>query len=327
MVGFFREEAEKSPARGVAGIVAVGLGGPVDPFALALQNGAGFVYRPDKLGHRYLLQLLGVLFVDLQGLQNLQHQLLGGAGGVKIPGRDDARHDDHLLEQVLRFGDLPQHGDLGSAAGLAEDSDVLRVAAKGCDIFLHPAESLHQVGHAHVHRIPILFAEVGHIQIAEGVEPVVYRDHHHAVFFRQVEAVVGHLLDGGAGGIPAPVNPEQHRLFGGRVTGVGPDVQVLAVFRAGPEPVGDHHLAGGHGLGEHRADHPIAARVLYPLPGGDGLGHLEALGLGVADAVEVVHPVVAETTQLAFPGLHNGGCFVHHKFFHSSTSQTKFGCI
>ena len=239
MVGFFRAEAEKSPHQGVAGVVAVGLGRPVDPLALALQGGAGLVHRPDKLGHRHFFQLLGVLFVDLKGLQNLQHQLLGGTGGVKIPGGDNAGHDDHLLEQVLGLGNLPQHGDLGAAAGLAEDGDVLRVAPKAGDVLLHPAQGLHQIGHAHIYAVPVFLPEIEHVQIAEGVQAVIDR-HHQAVLLGQVEAVVAHLLDGGTGGVPAPVNPEQHRLFGGGVAVVRPHVQVLAVLRRGPEPVGRH---------------------------------------------------------------------------------------
>ena len=145
---------------------------------------------------------------------------------------------------------------------------------------------------------------------------MVYGDDHHVVVLGQVEAVVADLLHAGARGIAAPVNPEQHRPLGAGLAAFGPQVQVLAVLGGGPEPVGDKHLAGGHGLAEHRAVHAVAAGVLYALPGGDGLGHLEALCLGVADAVEVVHTVKAEAPQLALGGGDDGDVFAHDKFFH-----------
>ena len=145
---------------------------------------------------------------------------------------------------------------------------------------------------------------------------MVHGDHHHPVLLGQVEAVVAHLLDGGARGVPAPVDPEEHGLLGGGVAPVRPHVQVLAVLGRGPEPVGDHHLPSGHGLVQHRAIHAVAARVLHPLPGGHGLGHLEALGLGVPNAEKVIHPVEPEPPQLALGGGDDGAFLAHDKFFH-----------
>ena len=155
--------------QGVAGVVGVGLRGPAHPLALGLQGLYRPVDSPDELGRRHLFQLLHFLLPKAQLGEDLQHQLPAGALAVKLPGGDDAGHDDHLLEQVLRLGDLPQDGDLPSAAGLAEDGDVPRVAAEVRDVLLHPAQSRHQVGHAHVDAVPVLLPKVRQVQVAEGV--------------------------------------------------------------------------------------------------------------------------------------------------------------
>ena len=155
--------------QGVAGVVGVGLGRPVDAVALGLPGLHGFVHRPDELGRGHLLQLFHLGFGDVQVAQDFQHQGLGVIGGVEQGPAQHAGHDDHLLEQVLRLGDLPQDGDLPSAAGLAEDGDVPRVAAEVRDVLLHPAQGRHQVGHAHVDAVPVLLPKVRQVQVAEGV--------------------------------------------------------------------------------------------------------------------------------------------------------------
>ena len=130
------------------------------------------------------------------------------------------------MEQALGLGNLPQHGDLCPAAGLAEDSHVAGVAAKLCDIVPHPAQGLNQVGHAHVYGVPVLIPEGGHVKVAEGVEPVVYRYDHHIVQLCQIIAVVANLLNAGASGVAAAVNPEHNRQFFAGLAGRGPDIQI-----------------------------------------------------------------------------------------------------
>ena len=313
--GNLQRSGAETAMEGIAGIVLVGHGGPVDLLSLGFQSLCGLVHRPDKLGHRHLFQLLHIFFLNAQVLQNLQNQLFGGTGGDKVIFHH-AGHDNHLVEQALCLGDLSQHGHLHAAAGLAEDGHIVRVSAKAGDVVPHPAESLYQVGHAHVHRVLIFLPKIGKIQIAKGVQAVVHRDHHHVIQLGHIEAVVADLLDGRARGKAAAVNPEQHRLLGAGVAAGGPDVQILAVLGRGPEPVGDHHLSGGPGLIEHRADHTVTARIPHAFPGGDGLGHLKTLGFGVADAKEVVHTVVMEAPQLPLGGGNNGGCLRHGKFVH-----------
>ncbi len=277
--------------------------------ALLVQAFNGPVHRPDELGRGHLFKALGFTLRYVQVLEYLQHQL-PALNGVLVPaGTHNPGHDDGLVEETVGLGYLAQHGNLGAAAGLAEDGDVLRVAAEVRYIVPHPAQGLHQVGHAHVHGVLVFLAEGGHIEIAEGVEPMVYGDHYHIVILCKVIAVVADLLYAGPRRVAAAVYPEHHGLLCRRVAARGPQVQVLAVFRAGPEAVGDHHLAHGLGLGKHRAVHAVAAGVLHALPRGHGLGHLEALCLGVAYAVEMVHALEVEAPKLAFGGLNDGRGF------------------
>ena len=120
-------------------------------------------------GVGHLLQLFHLGFGDVQVAQAFQHQGLGVIGGVEQGPAQHAGHDNHLVEQALGLGDLPQHGDFPAAAGLAEDGHVVRVAAKAGDVVPHPAQGLHQVGHAHVYGVPILLPKGGQVQVAKGV--------------------------------------------------------------------------------------------------------------------------------------------------------------
>ena len=149
--------------QGIAGVVGVGLGGPAHLLALFGKGLGGLVHCPDKLGHRHFFQAFHFRFGDVQVAQDLQHQFLGRAIGVKGVAGDDAGHDDHLVEQALSLGDLPQHGDFATAAGLAKDGHIARVTAKTGNVVPHPAERLHQVGHAYVDRVLILAAKIGEI--------------------------------------------------------------------------------------------------------------------------------------------------------------------
>ena len=83
-------------------------------------------------------------------------------------------------------------------------------------------------------------------QKAQSAQPVIDTDHKYA-FCCQGPSMVEFLIPQ-TSLETAAVNPKQHRPFGGGVAALGPQVQILAVLRAGPEPVGNHHLAGGHGL-------------------------------------------------------------------------------
>ena len=67
-------------------------------------------------------------------------------------------------------GSLHQRPDFHTAAGLAEQCDVFRVAAEVCDIFVNPLQSCDHIGVAGVAGILIFLAERGKIEIAEDIE-------------------------------------------------------------------------------------------------------------------------------------------------------------
>ena len=97
--------------------------------------------------------------------------LLRGIAGDEVI--DAAALHDALMEQAVRRRGLHQRPDLHTAAGLAEQRDVFRVAAEVCDIFVNPLQSCDHISVAGVAGILIFLAERGKIEIAEDIETVV----------------------------------------------------------------------------------------------------------------------------------------------------------
>ena len=60
--------------------------------------------------------------------------------------------NDGAMKQSLGRGHGRQHGRLPAAAGLAEDGDVLGIAAERRDVVAHPFERQHQIQQARVTR-------------------------------------------------------------------------------------------------------------------------------------------------------------------------------
>ncbi len=81
---------------------------------------------------------------------------------------------DRAGEEALRRGNREKGGHRIAARGLAEDRDVVRVAAEPGDVLAHPGERCDLVAEAEVGLERALRrGELGEVEIAEGAEPVV----------------------------------------------------------------------------------------------------------------------------------------------------------
>ena len=89
-----------------------------------------------------------------------------------------------------RHGEQRRH--FPTAAGLAEDHHVARVAAEGFDVVVNPVERGDQVELTDVARVRVFRAagEAGEIEIAEQIQPMIERDEHDVAFLREPHAVV-----------------------------------------------------------------------------------------------------------------------------------------
>ena len=138
--------------------------------------------------------------------------------------RERTAHRHRLVETALGGGQGHQLHDVEAAGGLAEHGDVVRIAAERGDFRAHPA----QRGDLIQQRFVAGRAEFRRMQEAECAEAVVHRHHHHVAGPRQMFAVDARL-GAGADGVPAAVNPHQHRPRAG-IRRRRPDVQIEAVF-------------------------------------------------------------------------------------------------
>ena len=96
------------------------------------------------------------------------------------------------------------------ARALAEDGDVLRVAAEGRDVALHPLQRrdlVHQAVVADRLARPGGLGQRRVGEVAERAQPVVDGHHHHAVA-GEVLAVIDPAR---AGPVAAAVDPDHHR--------------------------------------------------------------------------------------------------------------------
>ena len=289
---------------GVSQIPVVGGGGPPAHDALGLKAGAH-----GAIGHAQLFEGHGLQGGNVRLPQLLQqgfHQgLFAGFGGGGPPAAH-AAHEDALVEKALGRRGV-QHGvDLSAAAGLAEDGHIVRVAAESGDVLMDPAQGFHQVGLAQVAAVGILPAVFAQVEIAQDVQPVVHRHHHHVPELGELVAVVGHHLHGAAGGIAAAVEPDHNGLFGVFIQALGPEVEAQAVLALGPEAVGDHHVAPGILVVQQRADRPRGVGIDHALPGFHGLGHHKALRPGVGHAQEIEGASHLIAPEFACPGFRDG---------------------
>jgi hypothetical protein len=169
-----------------------------------------------------------VKLVELR-LRHAELRQVGRGEAAGILGRAGVKHraalDDCPVEQPLRRRHRHERPDLPPAAGLAEDRDLVRVAAEAGDVVADPLQHGHQVEQADVCRMLVVLApQLGEVQVAEGVEAVVVRDDDRVVATGQVFAVVREEIVARAGEEPAAVHPDHHRPVRGAVDLRGPDV-------------------------------------------------------------------------------------------------------
>ena len=290
---------------GIAGVVLIGDGHAAHIAALFLNGGRDLLIG---LCQRLIGQGFQLLYVLFRQAQLLQHGLDQGAAvgffwaqGAVV----HAAHNDALLEQAVGRRGLHERGDLPAAAGLAENGDVLRVAAELGNVVMHPLEGSHQVRVSGIAGVPVLLPIGGEVQVAQNVQAVVHGDHHHVPKAGKVFPVIGHVLNGGAVPEAAAVEPDHHRALGLRVQGLGPHVQILAVLVLGPIAVGDLHFTRSGFPVQDGADIAVGKGVPNPLPRGNGLGHLEPFGVRVLNAMEGIGAVHHKPAQLSSLRLHH----------------------
>ena len=115
--------------------------------------------RRQQVVVRNLLDLVDVFRVQAELLDRLaRHRAgIGGIGkGKHRPGLNDA-----AVEETLGRRRAHQDIHLPAAARLAEDSNVVGIAAEGFDVLMDPFQGLHHVHDARHPRVPVRFAKVG----------------------------------------------------------------------------------------------------------------------------------------------------------------------
>ena len=140
-----------------------------------------------------------------------------------------ARLRDCTLEQPLGLGGAHQHADAHATGRLAEDRDIVGVAAELADVIADPLQRRDLVAHAVVAALRIVAVGQGLVvEIAECSETVVDRDHHNVASSGQVLSVVDRRR-AGAAGEAAAVDPEHDRTVA--VVEAGrPDIEGQAIF-------------------------------------------------------------------------------------------------
>ena len=142
---------------------------------------------------------------------------------------------DGPTEQALvhRRADLREHA--ARARRLAEDGDILRVAAECGDVLTHPLDAgvLVQESEVRIRGVVLtrlrLFAQPLMGQETEYVEPVGHRNHHHAA--TRERGAVEFFFCGATGLIRAAMNPHHYRQ---RSVCNHPHVLAAAAQRRGP---------------------------------------------------------------------------------------------
>jgi hypothetical protein len=129
--------------------------------------------------------------------------------------RAHSAFDDDALEEpdALRRDQVQTHAP--ATRRLAEDGDVVRIAAEALDVALHPSQGEDLILEAEVARGRLrrpLGAERRMSQEAELPETIVEAHHHHTGALHQVARIGGSVeLEAFAGGEAATVNPHHHR--------------------------------------------------------------------------------------------------------------------
>ncbi len=171
--------------------------------------------------------LQGLRRGDSQLVEHMVGELGGDLAGPHEVGA--AGLEDRAVEEPVGAREAKEGGAAHGAGRLAEDRDLVGVAAEGLDLVAYPGERGHLVEEALVAGGGEPLAEaVAQAKEAEGAEPVVDGDDHHVPPPGQGRAVIEHLgaraqQEGSA------VDPHQDRPS--PAVGRGrPDVQIEAVL-------------------------------------------------------------------------------------------------
>ena len=128
-----------------------------------------------------------------QGRCEFQTERLGGDGISPLFGA--VRHGlkgatalaDGPVKEAARQRARLHHGNAVGAGGLAEDGDVVRIAAEFRDVVPYPLEGLDLIAKTLVagDAVRVLRAQFRVGEESEAAQPVVERDHHRAAFGEQ----------------------------------------------------------------------------------------------------------------------------------------------
>ncbi len=153
---------------------------------------------------------------------------------ARTRGRDLlATHGHGAMKQASSCRHGHQCGDLGTAAGLAEHRDVAGIAAEFVRVFAYPVQRLDQIQLPDIARpLQVFTADLGQVEIAEGIQPVIDRDHHYVAATAQVHAVIERAAAGTVV-VAAAVDVEQDRTLAPIVQPWRIHVEEQAVFAAG----------------------------------------------------------------------------------------------
>ena len=146
-------------------------------------------------------------------------------------GMRSAALQNRAAEEAFGSRRRKQRADAHRAGGLAEDRDVVRIAAEGRDVVAHPGERCDLIEQ------PEIRLALAEIDKAIGADAVVDGDAHNPVA-REAAAVITCARSDFEHAARYP----NHDRQAGRAQGLGPDVEIEAV------------VADGGGVGNHRLD-------------------------------------------------------------------------
>jgi hypothetical protein len=137
------------------------------------------------------------------------------------------------VKEARRCGHGHESGALGSASGLTEEKDTGGIAAKVFNVVANPLESKDEIELPCVAGVPEeimdhLRREVGEVEIAEEIEPMIQCDHDDVAAASETDAVVDRTV-GGAGRVGSAVNIDQDGPLV-TVESRSPEVQVEAIL-------------------------------------------------------------------------------------------------
>ena len=237
--------------------------------------GQAFGIHPAQLGNirgvEALKRLVTGLFRLVQQTEGMRRQRRGNRGALT----------DGAAEQAPGKRRGAERTDTGRAGRLAGDGHVIRVAAEGRDIRLHPLQRLDLVQKAVVAggAVGRLGRQLVGREEAEDPEAVAHVDREHALAGKTLAAVIG--VPGLAGLEGTAVDEDQNRQILLRTGGL-PDIQVEGILGIGLAEVvvqRDLIIMKADDLRERIVDRGIARLHGH---GREGVGFQDAVpGLGI----------------------------------------------